>query len=134
MLNYVEIWTNLSFAMQDLHLLRPITKIVLETSTSQGRPFLRFRMDVKVEISVSEGKKTSRKLKLFQIHYKGNFSKMSSAYIKRTGWNYAEGKSIPPHLESNTPHTTPLLNLKRKGKVGEAWPINAVFVSPDPGI
>lgn len=52
MLNWVEIWTNLSLVMLDLHLLRHITKIVFETSTSQGRPFLRFRMDVKIEIPV----------------------------------------------------------------------------------
>lgn len=58
----MEIQTNLSFVMLDLHLLRPITKIVFETSTSQGRPFLRFRMDVKVEISVLEDNKNKQEV------------------------------------------------------------------------
>lgn len=59
---------------------------------------------------------------------------MLSVYTKGTGWNYAEGKTIPPHPESNTSHVIPFLNLKRKGKVGEWWPINAVFVPQGPGI
>lgn len=37
--------------MLDLHLLRPITKIVFETSTSPERPFLRFDgSESKVEV------------------------------------------------------------------------------------
>lgn len=36
----------------DLHLLRHITKLVFETSVSQGRLFLRLRVDWKVEVSL----------------------------------------------------------------------------------
>lgn len=32
-------------------------------------------------------------------------------------------------LESNTSHAIPFLDLKRKGRVGGGWPINAIFMS-----
>ena len=55
----MEIYTNLSFFMLDLYLLKLITKIASETGASRRRLLLRFRVDLKVEIPLlgDDGKK-----------------------------------------------------------------------------
>lgn len=61
---------------------------------------------------------TSSKLKLFQTHHYFNFSKLVSV-SKGTCGNFSEGKATQVQLESNTFHTIPFLNLKRKVKLEE---------------